>query len=466
MSLGSNPGQPLTGIVPRHRPARPNESFRLWSGPVEVTQGATTATGHVEIRWHWFPLPEVAFSLEINPGLDFALEPCQVRFPFRGVQTVARVIGQELNVAAGVTQKRIRVFFDQPVLFDGGTPLTNSQIQIINFFNYFGQWIADPLALPGEVANTRSGRVILIGGGWKITLDAVSDIANIIKALKAESGFAITHVGNIEREDGGTFFDADIATLEEFLFDFLSFARGSWSAAVLPTYVNAAGTVLFERWAVPRLAPWRAKESWFSPMHAHELANLFPGFWNRWIDPRWTGAVRFAIHALVESNAEPISMEASLLLSQIALELLSAAILVEDAHVVTSTDFGKSNIWPAKRKFTELLGHCGIPTAIPPQLTHLTAAAAAKAWVDGPTALTQTRNKIAHSSLPNLVALSGVTADVKNDLRTLALWYVELVLLWWFGYQGGYRNRIDPLVNHFQEDLVPWAPPPPALPPP
>ncbi len=461
MSAGNSPAQPLAGIVPRHKPSRINEPFPLYRGLVEVVQGSVTAAGTVEVEWAWFPMPEIRFRLDVRPGSAFQLEPCVVKFSLRGVQFPARIIGIETNTTAAGTTQSIKVFFDQAVTFDNGQARTKVQFQVPGFLNYQGLWITDPVTTaPGGTAVSRPGRVVLLGGGWKITLDAVSPITTVIQALDAESGYGLTHVTDVAREDGATFSSADVLSVEDALFDFLSFARGSWSGVVLPNETDSAGNVVFEQWFVPRLAPWRTKNSWFYQTHPAELVNVFPGFWARWSNPQWRDAVKFAIHALVESNSEPISMEASLILAQVALELLSAVILVEDLKRITPQDFDKKNLYPAYRKFQALLTECGIPLTIPPTLVHLSAVAVANNWSDGPTALTQTRNKLAHASLPNLKKLYSITPQVKSDLRTLALWYVELVLLWWCGYKGGYRSRVGPLLPPYQENTVPWALPP------
>ena len=102
------------------------------------------------------------------------------------------------------------------------------------------------------------------------------------------------------------------------------------------------------------------------PLHAPRIAVVRT--------PRWNEAVRFAIHAYVECNSNPMSVEASLILGQIALELLSAAILVDDLSLHLLTDFEQARIWPAARKLSALLDQCGIPTALPPSLTQLAAA--------------------------------------------------------------------------------------------
>jgi hypothetical protein len=303
----------------------------------------------------------------------------------------------------------------------------------------------------------------MVGCGWRVTIDSVAEVVNVINALRAEGGYALTHTGAAERVDGSQFSWDQYQELESALFDFLSFSRGSWSGAILPCAELPTGGASFSAWEVPKLSVWKQNEPWFSLFHTGALPTLFPGFVARWSDPRWREAVQFAVHAYVESNTQSGSMESSILLGQITLELLAAAILVEEHGRVPVADFNNSRVWPAMRKFRELLGYCGIPTAIPATLGHLTAAAGSQGWADGPQALTQTRNKIAHSSLPNLRLLSAITSDLKSELRTLTLWYVELVLLWWFNYSGGYRSRVDPPPAHIEQQ-VPWAPPPPPPP--
>jgi hypothetical protein len=413
------------------------------------------------MQLRWFPIPEVVFWLSVHSPNPFNVGQCQINFPAIGPDAIdAMILRVETTLTAGSSNSSIKVFLDKTAVFDINTPSRRVRFEVVNFVDYYGHAISR--SVDGQtLVNVRPGRVILNGGGWRVTLDSLENVGKVIRDLKADGGYGLTHTGLAERNDGADFQWQQFQQLSEALFDFLSFARGSWSCDILPRGENANGGSGFFSWGVPKLSVWKNNDVWFSPLHASELPSVFPGFMTRWEDARWQEAVRFAVHAYVESNSQSGSIESSIILGQITLELLSAAILVEEHGVATAADFNNSRMWPAMRKFRELLSFCGIPIAIPPTLGHLTAAAVSQGWVDGPQALTQTRNKIAHSSLPNLRKLSAITGDLKSELRTLTLWYVELVLLWWFNHTGGYRSRVDPPEGHV-ENPVPWAHPSPS----
>lgn len=446
---------PHIALTPGFSQAEINAPIRLYDGPVELEQGAHRHSGQVQIDLRWFPFPEVAFHMDVPPGI-FQLGSCQISFLTRGVAVDAKVIGIKLDTTAGSSVSSVKIFLERGAAFKTDMLARKASFEIVNFVRYHGQWIGGV----GASHNNRSGRVILSGGGWRTTLDSVENIQQVDDALKAEGGYGLTHTGSVERDDGTEYTWQSFVDFQWALLGFLSFVRGSWVGVIVPKAQTNSGSDSFSSWQLPKLSIWKSNDTWFSPLHSQEMVTLFPGFMNRWNDSRWRDVTAYAVDAYVESNSQSVSMESSILLGQITLELLAAAVLVEERSIVSPADFYNSRMWPAAKKFTELLNLIQVPVAIPPCLTHLTAAASGQNWSDGPTALTQTRNKIAHSTLPNLRRLSAITSDLKFEIRQLTLWYVELALLSWFGYSGGYRNRLDPPFHHI-ENQVPWTPPPP-----
>jgi len=258
------------------------------------------------------------------------------------------------------------------------------------------------------------------------------------------------------------FDEAAVANLLDALYYFLSFARGGWSPALLPVGLDAQGNQVWERWDYRSTSDWRFRPSWFPEHSADSLADAFPGFMRLWKDPDWNQSLRVAIHWYIASNAQAGAIEGALVLQQLAFELLSSRLFVEERGTYTEQDFNNSKVFPAARKMRLLLGEAKIPTTIPNHLNMLTELANQEGWQDGPQALTRLRNWITHPTGGNRLSLGGVSLQTRFEAFSLALWYLELTLLWLMEYRGNYVNR---LTAHYKGDheMVPWAPTPPKV---
>ncbi len=70
---------------------------------------------------------------------------------------------------------------------------------ILNFEKFIG------LPVWTNAYTQRLDRIVLRADGWLITLDSMPETGNIVKKLEKDSGYAITHVGKLERETGKFF---------------------------------------------------------------------------------------------------------------------------------------------------------------------------------------------------------------------------------------------------------------------
>jgi hypothetical protein len=111
----------------------------------------------------------------------------------------------------------------------------------------------------------------------------------------------------------------------------------------------------------------------------------------------------------------------------------------------------------AMDKMRLLISHCGIPLAIPTDLTHLTRIAKAENWSDGPQALAEYRNALVHANPKKRKKVLHADIGLRYEARDLSLWYLELVLLWLFGYSERYSNRLWRVGFRGEEvEPVPW----------
>ena len=129
---------------------------------------------------------------------------------------------------------------------------------------------------------------------------------------------------------------------------------------------------------------------------------------------------------------------------------------MEERRTYTEKQFNARNGFPAEKKMRLLLAEAKIPTAMPTHLTNFDAHAKHANWQDGPQALTQLRNWITHPTGKDRQNLDRVSLLTRFEACNLALWYLELTLLWLLGYRGDYVNRLNVRFTGDRE-AVPWA---------
>jgi hypothetical protein len=366
----------------------------------------------------------------------------------------------EITTASGTISEAISIGSEQNLEY--------LLCHIVNFHDARGHSVA---VLSNDSGGSRFiQRNVLEAENWKLTLDQIQTIAGHVKQLNCQGGFAITHVARLEREDGQTFTVTEAIQFLDLCSHFFSFARGFRIPIILLVGYNSAKKEVWQHWDSRDCLSWRGVSSWFPKRENGVLAQLLPGFlkwWRNWDED----IANTALHWYLESNINAGALEGSIVLTQVALELIAWTLLVKQENIISEDGFEKL---PASDKFRLLLTKFNISTKLPPDweaepvpeqfealaqtppqlLQNLVAMArkSEKKWVDGPHAFTDFRNGIVHPKKLKKVlnAESGATFEVGS----LGRWYLELVLLALCGYQGKYVNRL--LIPHQSPEFVPW----------
>ncbi len=276
----------------------------------------------------------------------------------------------------------------------------------------------------------------------------------LVNALKDIGGYAITHLGQLQRQDSSFFAPVEAEEIVTCLHFFLSFACGRNVVPGLAVGFGEDGQRLWQEWGTGQLDPWAANPgSWFDRQHGELLAQVFPGFCKLWKDTRWSKTIKTAIYWYLRSNraGAGAGVDGGVILSQAALERLAWVYAVKVHRMLSGVGFDKLR---ASDKLRILLTSLGLPKEIPPQLTVITKLAGELRWEDGPQALTEVRNYLVHPSEKYEGKFSGVYAEAWN----LAQWYLDLVLLRLCNHNGDYGNRITQEWTG-QVESVPWAKP-------
>jgi hypothetical protein len=423
------------GIKPIYPMDTPNQPITLYTGTVELEQGTKKILGSGSVQYDWLPRPALRFALDLLPTNQQRpeLEKCKLHlleinwhadaavFEYsasskEGVSKVNGVVGE---FELGQEQKVNHIIFHVP-----------------NFTNYRGQGVRDE-----KKRKTSTSRSVIEAGEWRITLDKIEDAKRLLDELDAIGGFAITHVGKLERRDGKNFAAKKSSHAFEVLFRYLSFCRGAWVAPILPVGFDEHGDRVWEQWRGWKIERWKKVDSWFNSHSDEGLSNGFPGFYEKWQDEKWKEPLLLSNHWYVEANMSAGGVEGSIILAQAAFELLGWTHLVDEKLALSDKGYEKLD---AADKLRLLLTSCGIPAAIPTTLVKLTATARAKGndWKDGPQALTEVRNALVHGNPARRKKIFDEHLALVHETWGLSLWYLELIILKLCGYKGNYSSRV------------------------
>ncbi len=437
-------------IAPFYSTPRANAPVFLFEGGLFLTQDKhilPTESGRLE--YSWLPTPTLRFRVPIANGLP---EPGEADL------TIA-----DLNVTVDAIVTSVSMSNSEPVQYEGiltketniATGLSCERVifHLPNFTQFLGVTIRNTNA-----TQIWHGRLTLTYSDWIINIDGMREGREIIESVKREGGFAITHGGMLERSNGDSFAYQDGLPLLEGVRYFCSFARGLWCGPILPLGF-AASSIVWRQWGAWHLSPWKTVSSWFPFNEIQQLSELnqaFCGLMARLSDPLWSDPIKIAIHWFVEANLTAGGVEGAIVLTQTALELLGWVYLVEDPNTA-SMSAQKFNGLNAEDKIRALLTQLQVPMGIPAALTSLFGYAVGQNMPDGPSCIVRLRNGIIHPKLRKRILVLQTPRLVRSEAQALGLWFLELVLLKLFDYNGVYYPRF---LHDYPANIktkVPWS---------
>ncbi len=298
---------------------------------------------------------------------------------------------------------------------------------------------------------TWAGRRTLKGGGWEMTFDARSDLADALRAVDDRDAL-VTHTGLLRRTDGGTFTPAEANKALDGWQTLMSFALGRWVAPSLPVGFDAQGARVWESWSSRRCDGRAGHRGWWDTHDAAGLEDLAETFLAAWIDSAEKDVVWHASHHLLAANEPSMTLEARIMLVQATLEYMSWVHMVLGGRQ-SKTQYGKQH---ADDHLRLLLDASGIPSDIPPDLPSLKRYAAEEGLSDGPSAIVRLRNRLVH---PKDAGEPYRINRLVTDAWILSMQYGQLLLLARLGYNGKYLPWL-PLDRWAHDSVrVPWATP-------
>lgn len=428
--------------------AHSESSILLNKGQAEVCINENRYTGDGEVRLDLLPQAGIYIYAKFQgvsivdtitsntKKSSFSINGRQVEgFSVGGVSTL-----QELNIKWCPNHEPINGVGDE------STQMTRVVFHLFNFADLLGTRRSIEQS---ETARHAIEHVDLTCDEWKVELKSLLATSDNIKALKADGGYRLTHIGDIEKADGTSFSGKDADQWLQALRYFLSFSKGGWCEPICAVGFDASGNRVWESWSSPR-TPWHSPLSWFDPHNGSQLATLFPGFMKRWRNDDWREALHEVIYWYLNANHSSRGIDAGIILTQAAIERLSYEFSVKDRRLLTVKGF--KDLW-ASDKFRLLFSSLNIPLDIPAKTSELQRLAANSniKWIDAPHALSEIRNSLVHPEHKRRGQVDSAYFETWN----LGLWYLEMGILAICGYSGTYGNRITKQYVGQVED-VPW----------
>lgn len=304
----------------------------------------------------------------------------------------------------------------------------------------------------------RCGQIEIKHKQWHIQISAHSRTQEWSNAIKQTGGLAATHTGCIQKADGQAMDWEEAQNVITCLHHFLSFSRGHWQPLGYIRLLSNDGISLHEQWGILKGSdPLSHNDSltWWSPYpHAHQLSDVFKGFWELWNDPLWKERLPEVIYWYLQSNLAGrghLGADSALILSQATLEKL-AWINVTQIKKAVSEEAFQSGKLQASKKMWQLATLMNLPHEIPDILDSIKEDANGQMFEDAFHAITTIRNQLVHPKKKR-----ELKPNAEFNAWNLSQWYVEMCLLRLMHYKGQYANRVRLDKWAGETELVPWA---------
>lgn len=438
-----------TPIKPFYEMSAINEEISLHSGEVVIDQSGQSFIGKGSMSLQWLPTPSLRFSASFRPrGQSITLGKARLSYCHSPVSFDALIssVRPGMDDIGFIVEASGRFSF----AFGGqGSDICRCVFHVPNFVRYLGK----PILVAGR--HLYRGQAIMECDEWRITLQHLQSADNkYYETLKSLGGYGFTHVGEMTRKDGGTFKVNDLKDHLEKMRWWLSFCRGFWVGALLPVGMGLDDFRRWWDWQDYKIDQTQTVMTWANPYSESFLEDTYPGFIKRINRDQWKEPTQLSIWWYLASNTRAGGMEGSIILTQSAFELLAWTLFVEERKVLSSNSFKELS---GSEKIRRLLTAAGIPIAIPDYLTSLCKMAHSNAWHDGPQTLTKFRNGFTHPERRKRQVVVEAEGLALFEAWSLGLWYLELLLLWLFDFNGLYINRLRREVPRSDAvERVPW----------
>ncbi|WP_041233023.1 hypothetical protein [Cylindrospermum stagnale] len=177
-----------SAIEPIYWTGKPNEpinqDIELYSCSLEIVQEGNTYTEHGKVYFKWLPYPDIKFEFSNSISSPLPILGKEISLNITEIGASAKGFLSRLYKISGVV--------DNPVVLDSGHNLSYILFHLTNFHEFTGSYVSTK-------NKEWCKRLTLEAEGWRVSIDSVGNLQNIMEFLQSQGGYAITHVGKLER---------------------------------------------------------------------------------------------------------------------------------------------------------------------------------------------------------------------------------------------------------------------------
>jgi hypothetical protein len=419
-----------------------NLPIDIYDGEYNLIKEEKTVKINGRIFFDWFPHQNVKFEgiidecednpvirLDISEGFDLLLKG----FTFGKALLTNSSFGAKSEVS-GIIQ-------GQAVLGDKTITVSKINFTIPNLTDLTGN--------PVKVINEKGGvqlcrsRIVFENDEFLITIDKSSKYKTLNDELTKKGGYIVLYVGEITKKNGSIQHDQLQELIHSFSV-FLSFLNGRRCAPLFLQGIHD-NEVIWTDFTAYDTDQFKSVISWCPKFSVDGMNELWQQYSILWKNQNDKNFLDFAIHWYVEANGNSGYLEGSIIMAQVALELIYNWLIIEKKRLLIGKD--GENI-SAANKIRLLLGQINLKTDIPNAFNSLKSFVNDNnELVDGVDAFTQIRNALIHSQEEKRKKLTNINSKIKYETQQLSLQYIEYSLLSILNYKGKYYNRCSGKYN-------------------
>ena len=299
--------------------------------------------------------------------------------------------------------------------------------------------------------NTAShNRLVLLDNTYEITIDEYADSLRLRFELGQIGGFQFLCSGKIKATDGSLSKFEELESTFEKLSQFLLFLNTRKSSPLI-IYGYKNEEIVWKHIQTSECDQDNYYNGWVLKNEDLELSKIWDKFCILWKNKNDRESLTIILKWYNEANKHNISLESRIVLIQNALELLFNWLITEKFNYVSSNDTKGIS---ASAKIGLLLSNFQLEPKIPRELNELIKYSKAFNFINGPDTITHVRNCIVHSNSKKISHLQKLSEPAKKEALNMGIWYVEIILLKLFEYEGEYHNRCIGLKKYVAKDKI------------
>ncbi|NIJ52443.1 hypothetical protein [Dyadobacter arcticus] len=287
----------------------------------------------------------------------------------------------------------------------------------------------------------------------EVRIQEMYDFDQKMSQLNSNGGYAATYFGEASKTNSKTFSLREERELMEKLATFFSFLNGRRTT---PIFIQgkSEGVVYWTDYSHSVADSYIPIDSWQVLNFPNRYEAIWENFVHLWEDESERTFMKFILHWYFESLKSQEFSESGIINAQTGIESLYHKIIVQQKKLLYGKDIESI---AASNKIRLILSILNAPSDAP-EFFDLILKKIGQEFPDAPAVCVKVRNSLVHSGKASSRDDVETSKRLKIQVLTVLTWYLEMGILYYFGFEGKYWNRSrQTLQSQYDGEIVPWS---------